>query len=419
MVFMPILVRKRERGFVDPLSLFALLFLVVSLSAVTYVASNPDIKQLVGSYAREVEDKVVSTTKKATTSTNTPQNNAPSTAANKKSSGETNDEETSSLADVQPLKIVPKTDTETSDTPQATAPTALTCDANGKQYPVGDVVVYGGIGSYATCGSDGKWDIGVGNLTDIKPENVPTYAQETYNTAVAEENGKQEQTVATKVQAIPAAPTQNSTSYGNATCSGTCTPQEACVLIGYGYYGCQSKSTITTIAGQKQCNGSNLETWSGTKWEAVYCSAGCNGSTNKCNTPTASSLANVTGSISAAPIQNTSNTTTSSTLPQYSSMADCQSNTNPNSRAYTACGQYAKPDENNNVLLTALKGISGDFSSPDSYSGCSGKTCNVVKSLADDLLINDQLQKLLAGTSRKSLPNRFPDGYRIQPSDNI
>ena len=50
--------------------------------------------------------------------------------------------------------------------------------------------MYGGIDSYATCGEDGKWNIGVGTITDIKPENVPEYAQETYKQAIEAEKSR-------------------------------------------------------------------------------------------------------------------------------------------------------------------------------------------------------------------------------------
>jgi len=50
----------------------------------------------------------------------------------------------------------------------------------------------------------------------------------------------------------------------------------------YGYCSCHATSTIPYKVGDTQCNGSNLETWDGGKWNAKYCENGCaNGSCNK------------------------------------------------------------------------------------------------------------------------------------------
>ena len=70
-------------------------------------------------------------------------------------------------------------------------------------------------------------------------------------------------------------PTTSTSTYPSSNCSNQCTSNETCVSIGYGYYGCQKTTTMTYKIGDKQCSGSNLETWNGSKWEAQYCAGGC------------------------------------------------------------------------------------------------------------------------------------------------
>ncbi len=82
---------------------------------------------------------------------------------------------------------------DTSRVDKDAPPGQLTCDANGTQYSPGAVVLYGGIGSNAKCGNDGRWETYSGPITDVKPENVPEYAKETYKKAVEEKETRQQQ----------------------------------------------------------------------------------------------------------------------------------------------------------------------------------------------------------------------------------
>jgi len=162
---MPKTVGNRERGFVDPLSLFGLLFLVVTLGAVTFVTANKDFSLNIGEKAADTGNDCFDECRKNKGRAYC--NNACNVNVNWK--GEN-------------VVVV-----DTSSIPASYK--GATCDSNGKQYAVNEVVVYGGIGSYATCGSNGKWQVGVGKLADIKSENLPTYikAPEVYQKALEEE----------------------------------------------------------------------------------------------------------------------------------------------------------------------------------------------------------------------------------------
>lgn len=130
---------------------------------------------------------------------------------------------------------------------------------------------------WTTQCNDGK-DCAIEDLTII-----PTHLQQQYDQAILAQTQQaqndQNQTGGTKPDYSPTQNESTETSasqstYTNSSCNSQCKFNESCVHIGYGYYGCQTTSTVRSV-GEKQCNGNNLETWNGTRWEARYCEFGC------------------------------------------------------------------------------------------------------------------------------------------------
>src|SRR3990167_5932608 len=58
--------RKNESGIADPISLFALAFLVISMFVGTFVVSNPNITLDIRERAREIEEDTVSVVRRTT-----------------------------------------------------------------------------------------------------------------------------------------------------------------------------------------------------------------------------------------------------------------------------------------------------------------------------------------------------------------
>lgn len=141
-------------GFVDPISIIGVLFLIVTLVIGTKVTNDRNF--LLNMAEKAWIPKEVDLNK-----------NSSLIGDNKNNSVKTNKNDED---DEEPAQ-------QPTSAPEATPP-FKTCDANGTKYSPGAVVMYGGIGSNATCGEDGKWNVGVGATKDIKPENLPEYAKE-------------------------------------------------------------------------------------------------------------------------------------------------------------------------------------------------------------------------------------------------
>lgn len=138
-------------GVVDPITLIGVLFLIITLSVGTYVVTNKDSKLNLGSRAKAIlegDDFNYLRGNRAELDKQIKERKAEKATEEEKAE-----------------KSEPAPVTTTTTTPK-------TCDIDGVQHPLGEVVVYGGIGSYATCGNDG-WQVGVGSLADV--ENVPEY----------------------------------------------------------------------------------------------------------------------------------------------------------------------------------------------------------------------------------------------------
>jgi len=152
-------VKKYVRGVVDPLSIISVLFLLVTLVVGTAVVNDRGFSLNIAEKASDTGNRCFDECRK-----------------------EKGRVYCNNLCGININWQGEQVNTSTN----TSATGGVTCDANGKQYATGSVVIYGGIGSYATCGSDGKWQVGVGSLTDIKPENVPQYAQTEYQEALAD-----------------------------------------------------------------------------------------------------------------------------------------------------------------------------------------------------------------------------------------
>ncbi|HET7099019.1 MAG TPA: diguanylate cyclase [Patescibacteria group bacterium] len=236
---MPKRVGKYERGFVDPLSLLGLLFLVVSLGVMTYVTANPNIRQLIGSSAKVAVEDLVTTTKKVT-NTVTPNKSKddkiecePSCAtnacgANSDGCGGSctcpypltcNDGKTCSYisTEAKDAALTQKTTAVTKETIQepittTTSTTGLTCDADGVAYKEGAKVIGGsggGTSGYSKC-VGGRWtDCPECSLTTLT--TVPYYLKDKYSEAIQAQTQSQQ---TTPTQTTSTAPTTNTVSIG-------------------------------------------------------------------------------------------------------------------------------------------------------------------------------------------------------------
>lgn len=176
----------------------------------------------------------------------------------------------------------------------------------------------------------------------------------------------------------------------SSTCGGTCSSNETCVLLGYGYYGCQTNDTITQCTPNctNKCGGNNG--CGGTCDN--NCASGLTCVNNSCTYISPSSGANAPVAPIAPVVDNYDIESTrnrvdntaknivippSVTTPKYTSKADCQANVNPNSKAYDACGQYATSSENQNVILQKAQDLFASISNPAQYAACNGdQNCN-------------------------------------------
>lgn len=73
--------------------------------------------------------------------------------------------------------------------------------------------------------------------------------------------------------------------------------------------------------------------------------------------------------------------------PKYTSKADCEANTNQNSKAYEACGQYASNTENQNIIVQKTKELIDNIKNPDQYAVCNDSdSCNTGMATLDTLI---------------------------------
>ncbi|MEK7536592.1 MAG: hypothetical protein AAB559_02325, partial [Patescibacteria group bacterium] len=184
--------RRNIKGFIDPISIIGVLMLVITLVVGTKVVNDKG-------FSLNIVEQAAGTKKTGNTAYDKCREESGRERCNEKLGINVN----------WKGEIVNEIDT--SNVPKDYS--GKTCDANGTQYSGGAVVMYGGIDSYATCGEDGKWNIGVGTITDIKPENVPEYAKETYKQAFeakkADEAKTAQQQATEPVVEIPTTATVN------------------------------------------------------------------------------------------------------------------------------------------------------------------------------------------------------------------
>lgn len=144
---------KYIKGVIDPISIIGVLFLIVTLVVGTKVTNDRNFSLNIAEKAWIPKEADLN-------------KNSSLIGDNKNNSVKTNKNDEDDEEPAQQQVVAP----------EATPP-FKTCDANGTKYSPGAVVMYGGIGSNATCGEDGKWNVGVGATKDIKPENLPEYAK--------------------------------------------------------------------------------------------------------------------------------------------------------------------------------------------------------------------------------------------------
>jgi hypothetical protein len=224
----------------------------------------------------------------------------------------------------------------------------------------------------------------------------------------------------TPPQIPPTTPTDPVTT--SSTCGGTCQPNEKCVQIGYGYYGCQLNSTPSctpsctgktcgsngcggncgTCAGGYSCQFDNCvinaptvpqvsteQTNEDLSRDCFFSGGQWNNTTKTCFNPDIEEVGKEAEQLIASnpiinppaddyDIESQRNRQDNSganivippsvTTPKYTSKAECQANVNPNSKAYEACGQYATNSENQNVILQNTQNLLASLSQiPTNY----------------------------------------------------
>ncbi|WKZ25529.1 MAG: hypothetical protein QY322_04070 [bacterium] len=253
--------QKYIKGVIDPLSIISVLFLVVTLIVGTAVTTNKN-------FSLNISEK----------------------ASGNSCFDECRKEKGRVYCNNQcGVNINYKGEEVAVTTNSTTSSTGTTCDANGKQYSAGDVVLYGGIGSYATCGSDGRWKVGEGSLSQVKPENVPSYAQETYKQEVQQQAQNQisQQSNNTEgsfcnVSLVSSFCGDGSNCPSNVYCQiwKTTTCSEEVVVTSTSCStsstGSVTVSTKECSSGEKECSGNTLRTCSQNGiWVSQNCQNGC------------------------------------------------------------------------------------------------------------------------------------------------
>jgi hypothetical protein len=384
--------KRNTKGFIDPISIIGVLFLIITLVVGTKVTNDRNISLNINEQAKK-EEKT---------------GNAAFDKCREESGREVCNERLGINVNWKG-EIVNEIDTSKvdKDAPQGQP----TCDANGVQYSPGAVVMYGGIGSNATCGADGKWDVGVGATAAIIPENLPEYAKGTpelekaieAEIQAAEQLATEQQTVTpqTTITTPTAEPEQIGLTQSTNQTSGTtviptvttvttsvpstpkpvistssscggCSVNETCVSIGYGYYGCQANSTLTQVTAApvgQPCTNCHLTPTQPTQ--------------NSVQPPSQQTVAQVINLMNKdAPIIQT---------------------VDIGGKQVTGTVETIKP-----ALLESLKDIGvnlkADITTPDKYAGCTGNACNVTKSVIDDLLINDKYKNYWQEQTAKAKP---------------
>lgn len=178
---------KMRRGRVDLLTLAGILFLLSSIGIGTYVLTSEKYTFNPNKKAFEVSEATTSTTK-SITEKSVVQQGSKSSRVNEQ--GLTAKQ--SQLQDIITQENTTNTSDQSPNLNNNNQKSTFQCDANGRKYNPGDVVI-GGTGSgssgYATCNSNGRWE-NCANCSITSLTEVPVYLLPEYNEAVEKEKLK-------------------------------------------------------------------------------------------------------------------------------------------------------------------------------------------------------------------------------------
>jgi hypothetical protein len=226
-----------KRGLIDPVTIIGVLFLIISLSIGTYIATNEKYNFNIFEKAM-IDRRYDQTTRKAQTK----KNNTLSTNDNKNKKDKDDNEEKEKTSRQDPQNNVPtKSDSKNK------------CNADGVEYDSGSVVIGGSASSgYSKC-QNGRWQpCETCKITDLT--TVPHYLEEKYKKAISSQNiphGQQVIEINKTLQLESSECTNSGGQWINYNC-------------------------VYPTIGERRCSGNAVESYSGGTWKtSENCEGGC------------------------------------------------------------------------------------------------------------------------------------------------